>query len=151
MIPVSQITNQIYIGSVGNMNNLAKANPYNINAILNCTEDHYRCALPKCWYWCLHMPDEASCHYSQVLSGVIDLHKAVTAGRNILVHCKGGVSRSRSIVIAYFVLCQKMSWKAAKQLVLAKRPLKHSIHPVTEKTVRKAVALALKLKRRGWA
>jgi protein-tyrosine phosphatase len=148
MIPMSQIINTIYVGSIANVNALNTSNPQGIKYILNCTENYYRApvGIKKCWL--LSMPDEAECHYSRVLFGVLRIHQAVTEGKTILVHCKGGVSRSRAIVAAYFVLFQGMTWDAAINEVLLKRKFRHSPHPTTIKTVRQAIEVAVSNKAR---
>jgi hypothetical protein len=49
----------------------------------------------------------------------IDKHRG--AGKNILVHCKGGISRSVGIFIAYLMKSQNLTFEAAHQLVKEKR------------------------------
>lgn len=49
------------------------------------------------------------------------IERALRAGRNVLVHCQQGVSRSASIVIAYLIRYRNMSYEAASSLVRHKR------------------------------
>ncbi|TNV75405.1 hypothetical protein FGO68_gene10796 [Halteria grandinella] len=43
-------------------------------------------------------------------------------GKNILVHCAAGVSRSASVVVAYIMVSRKLRLKEAFAFVLEKRP-----------------------------
>lgn len=49
------------------------------------------------------------------------IERALRAGRNVLVHCQQGVSRSASIVIAYLIRYHNMSYESASSLVRHKR------------------------------
>ncbi|KAF9034344.1 protein-tyrosine phosphatase-like protein [Panaeolus papilionaceus] len=50
------------------------------------------------------------------------IDRALKSGKNVLVHCQQGVSRSTSIVIAYLIRNYGMTYDAAYALVLRKRP-----------------------------
>jgi hypothetical protein len=50
------------------------------------------------------------------------LHDNVTAGRPVLVNCAMGISRSSSLVIAYLIVYQHMSFDEAYGVVLSGRP-----------------------------
>ena len=49
------------------------------------------------------------------------INKMYQEGRNILIHCAAGVSRSTSFVIAYIMKEKKMPYHEAYQLVKEKR------------------------------
>ncbi|TFL04549.1 protein-tyrosine phosphatase-like protein [Pterulicium gracile] len=56
------------------------------------------------------------------LDGVVDsLRCALLSGQNVLVHCRMGVSRSASIVIAYVIKYFGLSFEAAREFVASKR------------------------------
>lgn len=49
------------------------------------------------------------------------ISKAIKENKKILVHCQQGISRSSSIVIAYLILADKMTFREAFKGVLSKR------------------------------
>ena len=51
------------------------------------------------------------------------LDKAKDEGKQVLVHCAAGVSRSPTLVIAYMMWSKKMSRKEAYEYVSARRPI----------------------------
>jgi dual specificity phosphatase 12 len=50
------------------------------------------------------------------------IRKSIQEGKNVLVHCFAGVSRSASIVIAYLMRFHKMDYNVAYNYVKSKRP-----------------------------
>ncbi|KAI9511421.1 protein-tyrosine phosphatase-like protein [Russula earlei] len=53
---------------------------------------------------------------------VEDIDSALRRGRNVLVHCQQGVSRSAAIVIAYLICKRGMSFDSAITFVRQRRP-----------------------------
>jgi len=53
---------------------------------------------------------------------VEDIDSALRRGRNVLVHCQQGVSRSAAIVIAYLIRKRGMSFDSAVAFVRQRRP-----------------------------
>ena len=51
------------------------------------------------------------------------IHGAVSNGENILVHCKHGMNRSASIVVAFIMAAKNMTFIDAEKAVIAKRPI----------------------------
>lgn len=51
------------------------------------------------------------------------IDQARQAQSNVLVHCRAGVSRSASVVIAYVMQAEKMGWEAALNYVRERRPV----------------------------
>lgn len=49
------------------------------------------------------------------------LHRNLTSGRNVLVHCRMGLSRSASLVIAYKIKHFHLSFEVAREFVASKR------------------------------
>ena len=57
------------------------------------------------------------------LEGAVEcIDAALTRGKNVLVHCQQGVSRSATIVIAYLIRKRGMTYDAAAAFVRQRRP-----------------------------
>ena len=55
-------------------------------------------------------------------SGVDFIHRHVTQGGSVYVHCKAGRARSATVVLCYLVAYKHMTPQAAQQYLLEKRP-----------------------------
>lgn len=55
--------------------------------------------------------------------GVAFIHKHIKAGNTVLVHCAKGRGRSNTLLAAYLMRYQGMSFDEANQLIESKRPL----------------------------
>lgn len=69
---------------------------------------------------CLDLPETDIAPVVRRCTDVIDA--CVRAGRNVLVHCNAGVSRSPSVVIAYLMQRRNCQYQDAYDLVKAVRP-----------------------------
>ncbi len=70
------------------------------------------------------MDDAATQDISQFFLPVCQiLDKAKKEGKQVLVHCAAGVSRSPTLVIAYIMWSQKKTRKEAYEYVSSKRPI----------------------------
>lgn len=49
----------------------------------------------------------------------------IQAGKNVYVHCRGGVTRSAALVVAYLIKRHNMSYENALQHVASQRPVVH--------------------------
>jgi predicted protein tyrosine phosphatase len=122
---MSKITDKIWIGGYGNVIDNTFLNNNNLTHIISCAIE-----LPPI------TPDISGSQVFRV--GIIDdvvtedtlvhfvegarkLHAWVSSGHRVIVHCYAGMSRSVSVVIAYFIMYHKMSYKDAYTLVKTKR------------------------------
>lgn len=95
----------------------------NISHILTVCE----CLPPKFpgefTYKVIPVTDEPSTKLSNHFKEALDfVRSAIVEGKNVLVHCFAGVSRSATIVIAYLLKYHKMEYNPAMALVKSKRP-----------------------------
>ena len=136
---IHEVTDQIYVGSQSDSRRLRVNNAEIITAILDCTGDSYE-PPPGIGLCTLGMPDNSEFDTEIVWRGLDFIRQAVSDGGKVLVHCRGGVSRSRALVAAYLVLHHRMSWQEAKAEVYRKRPVRFGINKKTEATVLRALA-----------
>ena len=132
--PMHKVTDQVFVGSQRAVPLLEKNNPEAISHILNCTERAYEAPQGMTLHT-LSMPDNSECDPAIVRRGVKFIRRAVSRGGKVLVHCRGGVSRSRALVAAYLHLHHEMTWQEAKAEVLRKRPIGGGINKKVEASV----------------
>jgi len=114
---MSQIDPQIWIGNAGNSQDERFQKERGITHILCCADElHYMPAFttPSNWH---HLPivDDAADSRTEALfiEGANLLKKWVEDGHTVLVHCFAGVSRSVSLVMAYYIMFKGWSYDIA--------------------------------------
>lgn len=113
----------LYLGSVGAAYNLQVLKNLQISCILTICE----CLPPKFpddfEYKVIPVTDEPSTRLNHYFQEATDfIKKAIEEGKNVLVHCFAGVSRSASIVIAYLMRFHKMEYNTALSHTKSRRP-----------------------------
>lgn len=113
----------LYLGSVGAAYNLQVLKNLQISCILTVCE----CLPPKFpndfEYKVISVTDEPSTRLNNYFQEATDfIKKAIEEGKNVLVHCFAGVSRSATIVIAYLMRFHKMEYNTALSHVKSRRP-----------------------------
>ena len=119
----SQILNWLYLGTFINACDIDELKRNNITYILNCAKECINTKLPESKKQ-LHLKIKDSEKFK-----IIDyfeeannfIHKCKKEGGNILVHCKFGISRSPSFIIAYLVKYYKFTVDKALKFVNLKR------------------------------
>ncbi|RKP00513.1 hypothetical protein CXG81DRAFT_1481, partial [Caulochytrium protostelioides] len=71
----------------------------------------------------LDLPSEAGKLRSLLPAALDYIHAHAGQGRNVLVYCQAGVSRSAAVVLAYLMAYHAMSYEQARAHVLAQRPI----------------------------
>jgi len=128
--PAKEVIPGVWIGSQGDCTSEQFMREHQIGVIINCTKDvpapfkdripTYRIPLDDAE----HSNPELIRHMEYV-AAVIDVCKR--DGKNVLVHCYAGVSRSASTVAAYLILATGMSKEEAIATIRAKK--KETFHP----------------------
>ena len=119
----SQILNWLYLGTFINACDIDELKRNNITYILNCANECNNTKLPESKKQ-LHLKINDSEKFK-----IIDyfekannfIHKCKKEGSNILVHCKFGISRSPSFIIAYLIKYCKLTVDKALKFVNLKR------------------------------
>jgi hypothetical protein len=133
---ISPITDSIFLGPYHAAQNLQYRNEYGITHILNCTPDPLD-GLPNIKVQQLNIHDGQWVDPDLVRFAVRVIDEAVKSGGKILVHCHAGISRSPSMVCAYFMY-KGHSWDEALDFVRSKRPQVFP-HPLIERSVKKTL------------
>ena len=119
----SQILPGIYLGNYINANNLEEIRRLRINYILNCASDIKINNLPTDVKYChLDMIDSPQLNIFQYFGKAFAFIESARKNNcNILIHCKLGISRSTSILIAYMIKHYGYSVKKSLDFIKSKR------------------------------
>jgi protein-tyrosine phosphatase len=129
---MSEITEQIWLGSYGDCANDLFLEERQITNILCCAEElPLRVGFPYSQeYIGYKVPlvddkaDEKTKAY--FLEGATVLDRWITTGKKVFVHCFAGISRSASVIITYLMIYKGWSFDLAFQHLKLRRP---RIHP----------------------
>lgn len=100
---------------------------YSISVVINCMgsaantgQGYYG---DQTLYVELSLEDDEECPIEKQFEGFdVTLRSASRAGRNVLVHCAAGVSRSATLVLAHLMLVHSWSLREAHSVVFKARP-----------------------------
>lgn len=117
----AKILNHLYLGSQ-DCCELHVLNAYNIKNVLSLGIKPY-VQSPHINYKYVKMLDLEFTNLQKFLPECLNfIFHSLDDQVNVLVHCNAGVSRSASVVIAYLILYQKLSFEDAFQAVKKTRP-----------------------------
>ena len=117
-----EIIPHLFIGSIGSASNLKQLQSFKITHILCCAKGIKNFFPDNFKYLNLEILDSQNInikqHFEESYKFIDD---ALKYNGNVLVHCHAGISRSSTIVIAYIMKSQKMSFDKVLDLMKAKR------------------------------
>ena len=115
----NQITDKIYLGNEDTARDKAILNKLNISNILICAEGCEPFFKDEYKYKILYIDDAID---ENILSWLQEAFEFIDSSeKNIYIHCVMGISRSPSIVIAYLMYKNKISYEEAYDFVKNKR------------------------------
>ena len=119
----SQILNWIYLGNAKNANNIEDIINFRITYVLNCALEVHDKNLPKHIKYChIKLVDTPQTDIIPFLEKAVDfIELARKNKKKILIHCKLGISRSPSILIAYLVKYMNFTTMKALDFIKSKR------------------------------
>jgi len=119
----SQILNWIFLGNARNANNIEDIINFRITYVLNCALEVHDKNLPKhIKYYHIKLVDTPQTDIIPFLEKALDfIELARKNKKKILIHCKLGISRSPSILIAYLVKYMNLSTMTAFDFIKSKR------------------------------
>jgi len=118
----SEIKAGLYLSGEAPVSNFELLKRYNINIIINVTT-HVKNLFPEDFeYHNIPIKDVGDVNIKQFFLQTYEIiEKAKKEGKNVLVHCQAGISRSATIVIAYLIKKENMSLVDALSYVSSKR------------------------------
>jgi len=123
--PSRPATGALYLGSLSATMEKSVLHEHNITHLVQVLDVPWLPLTEKDGFECYRIDilDVPSADLKGHLEGACkDIDKALRGGKNILVHCQQGVSRSAAIVIAYLIKYHGMSYDSAHAFVKRKRP-----------------------------
>ncbi|TNN56145.1 Dual specificity protein phosphatase 13 isoform A [Liparis tanakae] len=129
LTPVDEVWPDLYIGNVAVAQNRKKLHQLGITHVLNAAHSKQGSIGDQSFYGntCVYfgIPAEDSEHFdlSRYLKSAADfIHKALKSkDGKVLVHCIMGISRSATLVLAYFMLRRRLPLSDALRHVVQKR------------------------------
>lgn len=117
----------LYLGTKNNAHNMFELNTMNIEFIINAACEVDNKFYDFFEYIKLSWDDVPECDILKDLDIVVDkMNSIINQKKSVLVHCKAGISRSVSIIIAYLIKYENMKYTSAYDYVKSK---KKYIHP----------------------
>ena len=119
----SKIFNWLYLGSYQNACNSKDLKDLKISYILNCAVECQNKNFPDITYFQAKIHDLPNFNISIFFQKTNNfINKAKISGKNILIHCQLGISRSTTCLIAYMIKFMGYSTASAIQFIKNKRP-----------------------------
>jgi dual specificity phosphatase 12 len=110
------------LGNINNANDITFLNSNNIDTIINVAYDGdiKKVIRMNKTVYNFYIRDDIDQNISKYFRRII---KLIDSEKCVLVNCMAGVSRSATIVIAYLMTKQKMTFQEAFEFVRSKRPI----------------------------
>ena len=105
---IYQISSHLFMSGYESATNLEMLKEKQINHIINLTAHKTQNMFEKSFtYSNYNIEDNSEFDLKNVLNDIIvDISKHVATGRKVLVHCKMGISRAPSIILAFMIRMQ---------------------------------------------
>ena len=116
---IDKVIDHLYIGNIYTALNEDILKEHNIQAVVNCTTDipFLECDFIKDGYRCALEDDKSEEQMENMLDlfdHILDIIKThIDNNENVFVHCRAGVQRSASIVVAYLMKYNKINLEKA--------------------------------------
>lgn len=127
---MSKIDTHLWIGTVYNAHSKDFIDTHGITHVLSCAKEFGRPEFEIGYHHLLITDDKTDSHTRQQFrEGASVIHKWIRKGHTVIVHCHAGISRSVSVVMAYYMLYKGYTYNMAYLLLKEKRPTMN-IHPL---------------------
>jgi protein tyrosine phosphatase len=133
----TEIISGLFLGNEQSSINQDFLTENNISTIINCANDCISpemtgkdCSFVYVHYKIVDHSDSANVLKSYLYGAIQIIHNTLQQGQGVLVHCRAGVSRSATFILAYLMTYgtnmnsnKKMSFRDAAEIVKSKRPI----------------------------
>ena len=127
---MSKIDNNIWLGNIHNAHDKDFLKEHNITHVLSCAKEIKRPEFPIKYHSLPITDDKVNSRTESLFrEGAAVLNNWVRAGHKVIVHCMGGISRSDSVVLAYYMIYKGYTYDMAYSFIQSRRPAIH-IHPL---------------------
>jgi len=117
------LDNHLYLSDVNVASNRETVEEFKIDVIVNVSREAYEVPPSTC-YNQFHLDDDERAQIEKVFNPVFAIIDAALAdNKRVLVHCRAGVSRSATVVIAYLMHAKKWTLMQALLHVRLRRPI----------------------------
>jgi protein-tyrosine phosphatase len=119
------VPKQVYVSSYKVASDLAVLQRHGITHILNLAADICDNRFPdKFFYSTYYVKDASGEDISMLFYRTLEwMQASLLSGGRVLVHCREGVSRSATMVIAYLMWANNMPFKEAQEVIRSVRPI----------------------------
>jgi protein-tyrosine phosphatase len=116
---INKITENIFLGNQDAARDKDLLKELNITHVLCCASFIDQFHPNHFTYKSLELDDDPKANIQKYFKECIEY---INSGEKVFVHCHAGISRSASIVIAYLMWKEKLSFSEAKEFVKSRRP-----------------------------
>jgi serine/threonine/tyrosine-interacting protein len=116
--PIDQILDNIYLGDFRAADDISILRDNGITHIINCAKDIPEVFPTDFEYLSLNLKDTPN---EDLIEAISDSMNFMKNAKKVFIHCKQGVSRSASIVLAYLIKYENMKYDTALSFLQMKR------------------------------
>jgi atypical dual specificity phosphatase len=117
-----KITDRIYLGNIAGAQNKHFLDKNNIGYVINLSNQSYD-KYPNISYLNININDTPDTNIKQHFKTIFDFfNKGINSDKNIYIHCKAGISRSSSALIAY-LMTKGLDMKTSINYVISRRKI----------------------------
>jgi protein-tyrosine phosphatase len=120
--PIDHIVDNIYLGDFRAADNIELLTKMEITHIINCADNIPEQFPTQFNYLPLKLKDDKKQDLTEAIQRSLEfIHQSDVENKKVFIHCKQGVSRSCSIVVAYLISSKNMSYDEAIEVILKER------------------------------
>ena len=115
----TQVTSQLVFGEFSTAKDISLLDTLQIDVIVNLVSSKVENKFPQRFEYVNFVLED--CFFENMDQKLVEvahaIHRQISSGRKVFVHCRKGISRAPSTVAAYLIIHQAMSYKQAIQRI----------------------------------